>query len=111
MLDEQPASALDSAIRTEAAIRRCERRMVDFSLNSFSRGQLFATGGSNACRASARERKEGGVSPSLAIRSSHLRAAAVSLARQADKASGSRAVWRKVACGPVEDSSRCSISE
>ncbi len=33
---EQPASAPDSAIRTAAAIRRCERRMVDFSLNSFS---------------------------------------------------------------------------
>src|SRR5258705_1165436 len=30
----QPANAPDSAIRTAAAIRRCEQRMVDFSLNS-----------------------------------------------------------------------------
>jgi hypothetical protein len=66
--------------------------MVDFSFNTFSRRQLLATGGSNACSASARERMADGVSPSLAIISSHCRAAVVSLARQADKASNSRAV-------------------
>src|SRR5260370_34782093 len=94
---EQPASAPDSAMRTEAAIKRCERRMVDFSLNSVSRRQLFATGGSNACSASARERRLGGVSPAPAIKSSHCRAAAVSLARQADKAGSSGAEWGKSA--------------
>ena len=56
--------------------------------------QLLATGGSNACSASARERRLAGVSPSLAIMSSHCRVAAASLARQADSASNSRAVWR-----------------
>ena len=47
------------------------------------------------------ERRLGGVSPSLAIKSSHCRVAAASLARQADRASNSRAVWRKVASGVV----------
>src|SRR6202034_4818182 len=98
-LSAQPASTPDSEIRAAAAIRRCERRMVDFSLISFFRRQLLAIGGSNACNASARVRRLDGVSPSLAIRSSHLRAAVVSLARQADNASNSRAVWRKVAPG------------
>src|SRR5947209_8313226 len=106
---EQPASALDSATRTVAAIRRCERRMFYVSLGSFRR-QLFATGGSNACRASARERRPGGVSPSLAIMSSHFRAATASPARQADNASISRAVWRNVAPGAAEDSSRADMS-
>ena len=36
-------------------------------------------------------------------------AAVVSLARQADRASNSRAVWRKVASGLVEASRRCSM--
>ena len=94
---QQPASAPESATRTAAAIRRCERRMVDLSVNLVSPRQLFATGGSKACSASARERRLGGVSPSLAIRSSHCRAAVASLARKADSASNSRAVWRKVA--------------
>jgi hypothetical protein len=47
ILFEQPAIAPDSATRTEAAIRRCRRRMVDFSFNTFS-CQLLAAGGSNA---------------------------------------------------------------
>ena len=38
------------------------------------------------------------------------RAAVVSLARQADSASNSRAVWRKVAPGAVAGSRRCSMS-
>src|SRR5712671_2766138 len=80
-----------------------------FLTQFFLSRQLFATGGSNACSASARERKLGGVSPSLAIRSSHCRAAAVSLARQADSASNSRAVWRKVAAGAVAGSRRDSM--
>src|SRR4051794_30706308 len=54
--------------------------------------QLLATGGSKACSASARERRLAGVSPSLAIMSSHCRVAAASLARHADSASSSRAV-------------------
>src|SRR5258705_112286 len=51
----QPASAPDSAMRTAAAIRRCERRMGDFSLNSVFCRQLFATGGSNPCSAQPRQ--------------------------------------------------------
>src|SRR4029453_2548789 len=77
--------------------------------NSFCRYQLLATGGSKACSASARERRLGGVSPSLAIRSSHCRVAAASLARQADSASNSRAVWRKVAPGAADASRRSFI--
>ena len=95
---EQPASAADNATRTAAAIRRCERRMVDIPITFLSPPypcrQLFATDGSKACSASARERMPGGVSASLAIISSHWRAAVVSLARQADSASNSRALWR-----------------
>src|SRR5579872_367417 len=84
-----------------------------FSFNTFpvvsSRRQLLATGGSSACSASARERIACGVSPSLTIMSSHCRAAVVSLARQADKASNSRAVCRKVAPALVAGSRRCSM--
>src|SRR5258705_13926000 len=79
-----------------------------FLTHLFSRRQLFATGGSNACSASARERRLGGVSPPLAITSSHCRAAAPSLARHADSATNSRAVWRKVAPDPVPGSRAAS---
>ncbi len=95
---EQPASAPDSATGQQ---QRSDVASGAWSIShsTLFRRQLFATGGSNACSASARERRPGGVSPSLAIRSSHCRAAVVSLARQADSASSSRAVWRKVAPG------------
>src|SRR3954468_24300107 len=85
-------------------------RAAHIGISSQLSAQLFATGGSRACSASARERRPGGVSPSSAIASSHLRAAVVSLLRQADSASISRAVWRKVDLGEVEASSRCCMS-
>src|SRR5437867_8751527 len=77
-------------MRTAVAIKRCGRRILGFPINPVCTRQLLATGGSKACSASARERRLGGVSPSLAIRSSHFRVAAASLARQADSASNSR---------------------
>src|SRR3954470_12404610 len=67
-------------------------RAAHIGISSQLSAQLFATGGSRACSASARERRPGGVSPSSAIASSHLRAAVMSLLRQADSASISRAV-------------------
>jgi hypothetical protein len=66
--------------------------MVDIPIKFLTRRQLFATGGSRACNASARERMPGGVSASLAIKSSHCRDAVMSPARQAESASSSRAL-------------------
>src|SRR5205085_9077041 len=81
----------------------------DEAFRSAHGDQLFATGGSRACNASARERRAGGVSPSLAIMSSHCRVAVASLAFQADSASNSRALWRNAPSLPAAGSSRCSI--
>ncbi len=83
------ASAPESAMRTAVAIRRCGRRMV-VSTTRFP-GQLWrlaAAGPAALRRASAGSAAS---APSLAIRSSHCRVAAASLARHADSASNSRA--------------------
>ncbi len=92
----QPTSAPDNMASTVAAINRLTRLLFRFSvtLASTLSTQLLAPAGSKACNASARERMLGGVCASAAIASSHCRVAVVSLLRQADSASNSRAVWR-----------------
>jgi len=69
----QPPSA---PTRDEGQWRRSDVATAQgrFLTHLFSRLNFSPTGGSNACSASARERRLGGVSRSLAITSSHCRA-------------------------------------